>query len=123
MDLKRIVGIFVAVLFGLAACGAPEVGIEQVKKIPNDVNEQIDFNAEIQLHNDGEHRYYVIFQSDFVVTATVEKQNDTVIVKFDESNEGEDEEQRQVYLLTTDEDVEVIEVFVNGEATAFDLVS
>lgn len=111
------------VLFVLSACGAPALGLEEVEKIPNQVNENIDHDASLQLHNDDEHRYYVIFQSGFEVNAMVEKQNDTVIVKFDESNERGEEEKRHVYLLTTDQETEAIEVFVNGESTAFDVVS
>lgn len=119
--MKKIVVTMVLLLSILSACTSPEMSLKKVDKVPDSVQERIDPTLRLQAINKSENEYYIVFQTVGDVKADYDKNGDTLIVKFDVPDSQGKEEKQNVFLLTTDQDIEIIEVLINGEATPFDL--
>lgn len=57
------------------------------------------------------------------MTADIEEDGETIEVNLNVAEEGEIWSEQTIYKLTLDEEHEIIEVFVNDEATPIDVAS
>ncbi len=83
----------------------------------------IDPTAQLQLINEGDDISYVVYQFAELVAADIEEDGETIKVNLNVAGEAGDLSKQTIYKLTLDEDHEIIEIFVNGEATPIDVVS
>ena len=117
--------VFVLVLLAisiLSACNSSTLSFSEIETVPNNVQEKIDSNLELQLINDGEKGSYIIFQSNGAIDTDLEIQGDTVTIKLNETNPQKDVVQQNVYYLIIDPEHDVIKVLVNDELMPFDNV-
>lgn len=83
----------------------------------------IDPTAQLQLINEGDDISYVVYQFAELVAADIEEDGETIKVNLNVAGEAGDLSEQTIYKLTLDEDHEIIEIFVNGDATPIDVVS
>lgn len=121
--MKKII-LWVLVLFGglllLAACREPAVGISEVAKIPDEVQEIINPDYRLQLISFDEDAYYVVFHSKGIVTADAETKEDTLNILLEVEDQQESKLKPYVYELILAPEHEVIDVQINGESVYFD---
>lgn len=94
-----------------------------MEMVQQELQNLIDPAAPLQLINEGEDSAYVVYQFEAVVTADIEEDGETIKVNLNVAEEGNDVSEQTIYKLTLNEDHEIIEVFVDGEATPIDVVS
>lgn len=121
-DLKKIF-LFVFFLSILSACQSPTLSLSEVKNVPNHVQGEVDPNLKLQSITDGGKGYYIIFHSSGDVEADLETVGEKVIIKLNETKLKEDVVKQYTFYLTTNPGPDVIDVYVNGESTPFDMVT
>ena len=107
----------------LIACNTSTLSMSEIDIVPNNVQENIDSNYELQLIYDGEDIAYIVYQSNGTVVTDLEVQGDTLKVKLVETNKQDDVIEQRVYKFTLDPEHEVIDVLINGKLKSFDNVS
>lgn len=126
LTLKKII-CWVLVVFGvlllLAACGSPAVGISEMKKVPDEVQESANPDHRLQLVSFDEDAYYVVFHSTGTVTADTETNEDTLNILLEVEDLPDEELKQHVYKLILAPEHEVIDVQINGESVYFDEVT
>ena len=121
--LKKLYVFVFLVIWILSACNSSTLSFSEIENVPNNVQDKIDSNLELQLINDGEKGSYIIFQSSGDIETDVETQGDTVTIKFTAPNPQDDVVKQNTYFLSTDPEHDVIDVLVNGELMPFDNVT
>ncbi|ALS74114.1 hypothetical protein AUC31_02070 [Planococcus rifietoensis] len=91
--------------------------------VQQELQNVIDPTAPLQLINEGEDIAYIVYQFEAIVAADIEEDGETIKVNLNVAEEGNDVSEQTIYKLTLNEDHEIIEVFVDGEATPIDVVS
>ena len=119
--MKKLAIVFISALL-LVACNSSTLSISELEVVPKQVQSKIENQHSLQLITDGETASYIVFQSSGTVTTDLETKDNTLIVKLDETNKTQ-AVKTHVYKLTLDPEHEAIEVFVNGTAQPFDLVT
>lgn len=119
---KIFVKVFLLILI-LSACNPSTLSFSEIENVPNKVQEKVDSNLQLQLINDGEKGYYIIFYSSGDVETDLETQGDTVTIKLNVTNLQDDAVKQNTFYLTTDPKHDVIHVLVNGESVPFDNVT
>jgi len=104
----------------LTACSSSTLSFSEITTVPSDVQKRTHSEYTLQLIQEEEHAYYIIFNSEGTVSAHIEEKGDTIQVKFKETNKQEDVFERHVYKLTKDPEHEVIDVYINGESATLD---
>ncbi|MFL2101223.1 hypothetical protein [Desemzia sp. FAM 24101] len=126
LTLKKII-CWIVVIFGvlilLAACSSPAVGISEMKKIPNEVQEIANPDHRLQLISFDEDAYYVVFHSVGTVTADTETNEDTLNILLEVADQQDEELKQHVYKLILAPEHEVIDVQINGLSVYFDEVT
>jgi chaperonin cofactor prefoldin len=112
--------LFVA--FILSACKSSTLSINEIEAVPNKLQNKLDSKYTLQLL-DGEDISYIVFQSKGTVTAALETQGDTLVVKLDEPNQQGNELEQHIYKLTSDNKHEKIDIHINGHSTPIDNVT
>ncbi|MFN7253190.1 MAG: peptidylprolyl isomerase [Anaerobacillus sp.] len=107
----------------ISACNSSTLSLSEVKNVPNNVQDKVDSDLKLQSITDGGKGYYIVFHSSGDVETDLETEGDTVIIKFNETNLGENVVKQNTFYLTTDPEPNVIDVHVNGESTPFDNVT
>ena len=108
----------------LASCNSSELSISEIQNVPNVVQDKVNSDYPLQLINDDENMAYIIFHTKGTVTAELETQNNTLIVKLDNTDKDHNELKQFVYKLTWDTtEHDTIDVLVNGQSTPFDNVT
>lgn len=122
--LKKILVSVILVLMILSACNSSTLSFSEIENVPNNVQEKINSDLNLQLINDGEKGKYIIFHSRGDIERTdVKTEGDKVTINFDVSNSQDDVEKQYTYYLTTDPELDVITVLVNGEEMPFEVVT
>lgn len=119
--MKKLLTLFLALI--LVACNSSELSISEIQNVPNKVQDKINSDHTLQLINDDENTYYIIFHSKGMVTTKLETKDDILIVKLDSTNKDNNELKQFVYKLTRDAEHKTIEVLVNGQSIPFDNVT
>ena len=118
--MRNILIVLMLITSITVACNTSTLSMSEIDIVPNDVQEKIDSNYELQLIYDGEDIAYIVYQSNGTVVTDLEVQGDTLKVKLDETNEPDDVIEQRVYKFTLDPEHEVIDVLINGKSKAFD---
>lgn len=121
--LKKIFVFVFLVISILSACNSSPLSLSEIKNVPDNVQDKVDSNLKLQSITDGGKGYYIVFHSSRDVEADLETQGDTVIIKFNETNSDKDVIKQNTFYLTTDPELDVIDVQVNGVSTPFDNVT
>ncbi|NLY78944.1 MAG: hypothetical protein GX072_03255 [Lysinibacillus sp.] len=130
--MKKIIFPLIFIVLILSACSIISssstyiLGIEKLNKVPNKVQERIDFNADakLQILETGGSVSYIVYFSNGDVTAYIEKEEDKLIIHLEETNQQGEALEQHVFKLTKDHpDIEYMEVQINGKPTPFDVSS
>lgn len=130
--LKKIIFPLIFIVLILSACSIISssstyiLSIEKLNKVPNKVQERIDFNADakLQILETGGSVSYIVYFSNGDVTAYIEKEEDKLIIHLEETNQQGEALEQHVFKLTKDHpDIEYMEVQINGKPTPFDVSS
>ena len=121
--MKRLLLSFIFFLaINLTACQSSTLSISEVKEVPNNVQEMINPNHTLQLVNEDEDAYFIVFQSKGTYTIDLETEDNKVLVKLDEVNQQDDILKQHVYKLTLAPEHDTIGVYINGNHIPFDNV-
>ena len=122
--MKKMLYSLIFFVLILASCNSSELSISEIQNVPNVVQDKVNSDYPLQLITDGENMAYIIFHTKGTVTAELETQNNTLIVKLDNTDKDHNELKQFVYKLTWDTtEHDTIEVLVNGQSTPFDNVT
>lgn len=130
--MKKIIFPLIFIVLILSACSIISssstyiLSIEKLNKVPNKVQERIDFNADakLQILETGGSVSYIVYFSNGDVTAYIEKEEDKLIIHLEETNQQGEALEQHVFKLTKDHpDIEYMEVQINGKPTPFDVSS
>ncbi|PRY78631.1 hypothetical protein [Alkalibacterium olivapovliticus] len=116
---KQLVVVLFAILY-LTSCDSQEYGIEEVDAVNDDIQSMIDPNLTLQLISIDEDYYYVVFHSSLEVEAEVEIQEDTLLIQLTELSDEADLTNQHIFKLTTGQEHDTLEVFINDESTYID---
>lgn len=119
--MKKIILFLLMTIAILTACNTSTLSISEIEIVPKDVQNKIDSNTTLQMINENEETYYIIFHSNGDASVDLESEGEVLNIKFEENGNGE--KKQNVYKLTTDPEHEQIKVFINGEETHFDVIS
>lgn len=122
--LRKAISLLASTIL-LAACSSTPstLSFSKLEIAQEELQNVIDPNAQLQLINEGEDISYVVYQFVEVVAADIEEDGETIKVNLNVAKEADDLSEQTIYKMTLDEDHEIIEIFVNGEATPIDVVS
>ena len=121
--LKKLFVLVLLVISILSACNSSILSFSKIENVPNNVQDKVDSNLKLQLINDGEKGYYIVFHSSGDVKTDLETQGETVTIKFNVTNLQDEVVKQNTFYLTTDPEHDVINVLVNGESMPFDKVT
>lgn len=130
--MKKIIFPLILIVLLLSACSMSSslstytLSIEKLEKVPNKVQERIDFNADakLQILETGGSVSYIVYFSKGDVSAYLEKEENKLIIHLEETNQQGETLEQHVFKLTKDHpDIEFIEAQINGEPTPFDVSS
>ena len=121
--LKKLFVLVLLVISILSACNSSILSFSKIENVPNNVQDKVDSNLKLQLINDGEKGYYIVFHSSGDVETDLETQGETVTIKFNVTNLQDEVVKQNTFYLTTDPEHDVINVLVNGESMPFDKVT
>lgn len=123
--IKKNLFFLVIVLFLISACQNETSSVSSLFEInySEEIEERLNSEYALELLNRDENTAYIAFKSSGDVTSTLEQDKETLIIHFDVENSENDTLQQRVYELTTDPEIEAIEVFIDGEMTPFDNVT
>src|SRR4051812_42059951 len=103
----------ILVLSILSACTQQKLSFNEVDKVPKKVTEVIDPDVGLQVINRSGKIYYIIFQSQGGVEASLETVDTTALVKLEEVDSKDDEVRQYIYTLTIDQYHDTIDIKVN----------
>ncbi|WP_421377946.1 peptidylprolyl isomerase [Bacillus salacetis] len=107
----------------LTACTSSTLSFSEIENVPSSVQDRVYSNLKLQMIEDGEKGFYIIFQSGGVVETDVKTEGDTVTVILDTPSSQKDVKKQNTYYLTTDPIHKEISVLVNGEPVPFDSIT
>lgn len=120
---KALVILVTTTLLSACSSTTSTLSFSEIEMVQQELQNVIDPTAQLQLINEGEDIAYVVYQFAEVVAADIEEDGETIKVNLNVAEEGNDVSEQTIYKLTLNEDHEIIEVFVDGEATPIDVVS
>ena len=121
--MKKILLLVFLLISILAACNSSTLSFKEIEKIPKNVQQAVDPNLKLQSITDGGKGYYIVFYSRGDVETDLETKGDTLIIKFNVTNQINDVEKQNIFYLTTDTKHHAIDVQVNGESIPFDNIT
>lgn len=109
----------------LSACSINEskLSLSELQTIPNDVQMKINPDSTLQLINTKDDVAYIVYNTKKTITTDLKSKEDTVKIKFDESNDTSKKMKQHVFKLTLDSKHEIIDVYLNGKSAVFDNVT
>lgn len=120
--MKKIFGlVFMSAI--LSACNSSTLSLSEVENVPDDIQDSVNFDVQLQFIMDGNNNYYVVLHSSGDVAADVESEGDTVIVKLDETNLEDDVVMQNTFYLTTAQENHELNIELNGEPTSIDVMT
>lgn len=122
--MKNIVGIVLVSLL-LAACNSDVsiLSFSKIETVPEDLSAVIDSSETLQLIEESDNTVYLVYLAKGEIVTGVEEQEGGLKINLDTTSKENDEKQEHVYKMTLDDYHEVINVYINGEYTAFDSIS
>lgn len=107
----------VLAILTLSACAQKKLSFDEVDNVPKKVTEAINPDDQLQVINKKGKVYYIVFQSQDDVKASLESVDMTALIKLDEVDASETELKQYIYILTIDQSHDTIDIKVNGEST------
>lgn len=107
----------------LTACSSTVTNLTEVKAVPKFVQDSVQPNVQLQLKEENKNSYYITLQSEGDTDFHYNVKSNIVEIQFDVSNSDTGTKKQNVYHLTTDKDIDTIEVYINGERSGFDIIS
>ncbi|WP_157073466.1 hypothetical protein [Planococcus rifietoensis] len=120
---KALVILVTTTLLSACSSTTSTLSFSEMEMVQQELQNVIDPTAPLQLINEGEDIAYIVYQFEAIVAADIEEDGETIKVNLNVAEEGNDVSEQTIYKLTLNEDHEIIEVFVDGEATPIDVVS
>ncbi|MFC5603230.1 lipoprotein [Sporosarcina koreensis] len=119
--MKRLFLVMFLVLttLSLSACTQKNFSFAEVDNVPKKVKEAINPDERLQVINRSGKIYYIVFQSQEDVKASLETVDTTALVKLDEVDAKDNDVRQYVYSLTMDQEHDTIEIQVNDESMAY----
>lgn len=121
--MKKILVVMLMLISVLTACSSTVTNLTEVKAVPKFVQDSVQPNVQLQLKEENENSYYITLQSEGDTDFYYNVKGNIVEIQFDISNSDTGTKQQNVYHLTTDKDIDTIEVYINGERSGFDIIS
>lgn len=121
--MKNIIALLLISIL-LTACNSDvsTLSFSEIESLPDSLNSLIDSSDTLQLIYEGDNIAYLVYQAEGEVTTDVEEQEGVLNITLNTSNKENGEKQEHVYKMTLDDEHEVIDVYINGESTAFDSI-
>lgn len=118
--MKKI-GFILLFTIVLSACqfNQEKSSFESLEKVPVAVEEVIDSSNRLQSVTKKPGNYYIVFQSEKEVIATMTEEDKIVHIEFEEQKHNADDSYHYYYLTVVGEDM-AIKVSLNGEEIWFD---
>ena len=122
--MKRLVLTMFLVLttLSLSACTQQKLSFDDVDNVPEKVTEAINHDEQLQVINRSGKIYYIVFQSQKDVEASLESVDRIALVKLDEVDSKDNDVRQYIYYLTMDQYRDTIEIKVNGESVAHPMI-
>ena len=122
--MKRLVLTMFLVLttLSLSACTQQKLSFDEVDNVPEKVTEAINHDEQLQVINRSGKIYYIVFQSQKDVEASLESVDRIALVKLDEVDSKDNDVRQYIYSLTMDQYHDTIEIKVNGESMALPMI-
>ncbi|HJF31589.1 MAG TPA: peptidylprolyl isomerase [Sporosarcina psychrophila] len=122
--MKRLVLTMFLVLttLSLSACTQQKLSFDEVDNVPEKVTEAINHDEQLQVINRSGKIYYIVFQSQKDVEASLESVDRIALVKLDEVDSKDNDVRQYIYSLTMDQYHDTIEIKVNGESMAHPMI-
>lgn len=121
--MKKIIVVMLMLISVLAACSSTVTNLTEVEDIPKFVQDSIQPNVQLQLKEENKNSYYITLQSEGDEDFHYNVKGNIVEIQFDVSNSDTGTKKQNVYHLTTDKDIDTIEVYINSERSGFDIIS
>jgi len=122
--MKKLFFLVLLTVFLLTACNSSTLSISEIEIVPDKVQKVIDEKNTLQIINVVDKDIsYVVFRSNGTVTSDLETQDDTLIIKLDVSNQQDSAIKQHVYKLTSDPDLDTIDIHINGKSTSINNVT
>lgn len=121
--MKKICFLFSFTISILIACNSTTINFIEISKIPRDVQNNIDAKSTLQLINDGKNSSYIVFHSKRSVISTIEAEGGKIKINLDEVSPQDHIIEQHVYKLMKNPEHEIIDVYINGKSTPFDVVT
>lgn len=102
----------------LSACTQQKLSFGEVDNVPKKVIEAINPVEDLQIINRSGKIYYIVFQSQKDVKASLETVDTAALIKLDEMDSKDNNARQYIYSLTMDQHHDTIEIQVNGESMA-----
>lgn len=111
-------------VFLFTACNSSTLSLTEVDVAPDKVQKAMDEKSTLQLINVVDQDVsYIVFQSKGTVTADLEAQDHTVLLKLDVTRKQDNAIKQHVYKLTLDPDLDTVNIHINGKSTSIDHVT
>jgi len=118
--LKKISVLLILLIVVLSACNSTTLSFSKIETVPHHVQENVDSDSKLQSINVDGKGYYIVFHSSGEVEGEVETQEETVTIKFNETNVQDADVKQYTYYLTTGPEHDFIDVLLNGKPIPFD---
>ena len=102
----------------LSACTQQKLSFKEVDNVPKKVTEAINPDDNLQIINRSGKIYYIVFQSQEDVKASLETVDTTALIKLDEMDSKDNNARQYIYSLTMDQYHDTLDIHVNGESMA-----
>lgn len=121
--MKNIIALLlISILLTACKSDVSTLSFSEIESLPDSLNSLIDSSDTLQLIYEGDNIAYLVYQAEGEVTTDVEEQEGVLNITLNTSNKENGEKQEHVYKMTLDDEHEVIDVYINGESTAFDSI-
>lgn len=122
--MKKLLFFMFFTVFLFTACNSSTLSLTEVDVAPDKVQKAMDEKSTLQLINVVDQDVsYIVFQSKGTVTADLEAQDHTVILKLDVTRKQDNAIKQHVYKLTLDPDLDTVNIHINGKSTSIDHVT
>lgn len=121
--MKKLALLLLGTLLVLAACGSQEASIEELDKVPRQVEENLDRNEWLQaIQTSDTKSYYLVFRSDRAVDAAIEVKNSKANVKLNETGNAGSSNGWHVFKVKRSGREDTVEYLINGQSVPISIV-
>lgn len=106
----------------LSACTQQKLSFKEVDNVPKKVTEAINPDENLQIINRSGKIYYIVFQSQEDVKASLESVDTTALIKLDEVDSKDNNASQYIYSLTMDPHHDTLDIKVNGKSMGHPMI-